>query len=105
MTEETKKGKELTIGEQIEAWKAKYGKVFAYTADDKTCFLRKPTRKALSAASVIGQKDPLKYNEVLIGNCWLGGDEELRTDDSYFLGLSAKVADLVEIKEGELKEL
>ncbi len=90
---------------QIEAWKEKHGKVYSFTADGKVCYLRKPTRKALSAAAIIGQKDPLKYNEVLIANCWLGGDEDLKNDDAYFLGLSAKIADLVEVKEGELKEL
>ncbi|MFV0506737.1 MAG: hypothetical protein ACK5L5_08525 [Bacteroidales bacterium] len=42
---------------------------------------------------------------VLFTNCCLGGDEELKTDDAYFLGLSAKVGELVEVKEGELKEL
>ncbi len=90
---------------QIEVWKEKHGKVYSFTANDKVCYLRKPTRKALSAAAIIGQKDPLKYNEVLIANCWLAGDEDLKNDDAYFLGLSAKIADLVEVKEGELKEL
>lgn len=93
------------LQEQIAQWKEEYGKVYSFTADGKLCYLRKPTRKALSAAAVIGQKDPLRYNEVLIANCWLGGDEELKTDDAYFLGLSAKVGELVEVKEGELKEL
>ncbi len=90
---------------QIAKWKEQHGKVYSFTAEGKVCYLRKPTRKALSAAAIIGQKDPLKYNEVLIANCWLGGDEALKNDDAYFLGLSAKVADLVEVKEGELKEL
>lgn len=38
-------------------------------------------------------------------NCWIDGDEELRTDDKYFMGLSQKVSELVEIKVGELKKL
>ncbi|GHV11720.1 hypothetical protein FACS1894162_7350 [Bacteroidia bacterium] len=42
------------------------------------CYLHRPDRKALSAASVIGKTDPLKYNEILLNNCWLGGDEEIK---------------------------
>ncbi len=97
--------KKLTIEEQIAVWKEKHGKVYAYEVDGKTCYLKKPSRKALSAAAVVGQRDPLKYNEVLIANCWLGGDEEIKTEDCYFLGLSGKIAQLVEVKEGEIKEL
>lgn len=90
---------------QIEAWKKKHGDVFAYTADGKTCYLKKPDRNVLSAAAVLGQSSPLRYNEVLLENCWLGGDEQIKTDDALFLGISQKLAELVEIKEGELKKL
>jgi len=95
----------LTIAQQIAAWKEKHEKVYAYTADGKNCYLKKPDRVALGAAAVVGKTNPIKYNEILIENCWLGGDDCLKEEDKYFLGLSGKIAELVEIKEGELKEL
>lgn len=91
--------------EQIEAWKKKHGSVYSETVDSKTAYLKKPDRKALSAAAVLGKTDPMKYNEVLLNNCWLGGDEEIKTNDELFLGVSSKLADLIEIKEAELKKL
>ena len=91
--------------EQIEAWKKKHGSVYSVTVDSKTAYLKKPVRKALSAAAVLGKTDPMKYNEVLLNNCWLGGDEEIKTNDELFLGVSSKLADLIEIKEAELKKL
>ena len=91
--------------EQIAAWKVKHTDVYLYESDDKKCYLHRPDRKALSAASVIGKTDPLKYNEILLNNCWLGGDEEIKQEDKYFLGISSKLAELVEISEGELKKL
>lgn len=91
--------------EQIEAWKKKHRDVFCVQVDGKTAYLKKPDRRALSAAAVIGKTDPMKYNEVLLNNCWLGGDEEIKTDDELFLGVSAKLGDLIEIKEAELKKL
>lgn len=96
---------EMTPESQIAAWKKKHGDVFRYSAGEKSCYLKKPDRSVLSAAAVIGKNDPLKYNEILLANCFLGGDEEIKTDDGLFLGISQKLAELVEIKEGELKKL
>ena len=95
----------LTTEQKIENWKAKYGEVYIYEANGKKCYLRKPDRKALSAASVIGGKDPMKYNEVLLNNCWLEGDEIIKTNDEYFMGVSQVLAELIVIKEGKLKKL
>ncbi len=108
----TKLNKETTealennsMEEQIALWKRKHGDVFLVEIDDKTAYLRKPDRKALSAASILGKTDPLKYNEILLNNCWLAGDEEIKTDDSLFLGVSAKLAEIIEIKDAEIKKL
>lgn len=91
--------------EQIEAWKKKHGSIFKVEVGDKVGYLRKPDRKALSAAAVIGHGNSVKYNEVLINNCWLGGDEEIREDDDYFLGVSNQLASIIEIKEAKIKKL
>lgn len=90
---------------KIAEWKNSYGEVFQVEVDGHVAFLRKPTRKALSAAAVIGKTDPMKYNEILLNNCWLEGDEAIKTDDSLFLGVSAQLAELIEIKEATLKKL
>ena len=91
--------------EQIEALKKKHGEIFKVEVDDKVCDLKRPTRKALSLAASQGQRDPLKYNEVILANCWVEGDEEIKTDDAYFLGVSGVLADLIEVKEASLKKL
>lgn len=96
--------------EQIKAWKDKHGDVFAIKVDDEdeqthVCYLRTPKRKDLSAASVAGKVDPLKFNEVILRQCWLGGDETIRTDDRLFLAVSGKIPDIIEIGEAELVKL
>lgn len=91
--------------EDIAKWKKKHGDVFAYESDGKICYLRRPSRQVISAATVSGQNDPFNFAQVIIENCWLGGDDELRTADKYFMGLSQKVNEIVEIKVGELKKL
>lgn len=96
---------EITIEQKIEEWKKKYGDVYQVEVDGHTAYLKKPSRKALGAAAVIGKQDPMKYNEVLLNNCWIEGDETIKTDDALFLGVSAQLAEIIEIKEATLKKL
>ncbi len=92
--------------EQIEAWKKKHSTgVFALTVEGHVGYFKKPDRKVLSFATAAGAKDPIKFNEALINNCWLGGSEDIKTDDDLFLSASAKLADLIQIHEAELVKL
>ena len=52
-----------------------------------------------------GQTDPMRVNEVLATNCWLGGDEAIRTEDRYFLGLVDVLGGLIDKVAGELKKV
>lgn len=91
--------------ERIEEWKKRHGDVFRVTVGGKVAYLKRPDRRALGAAAVVGKNDPMRYNEILLRNCWLDGDEEIKTDDALFLGISSKLGELIEIKEAELKKL
>lgn len=91
--------------EQIQEWKQKHGDVYVLNIEDKKAYLRTPDRQTLSYASTLATKDPLKFNEVVLTNCWLGGDEEIKTDDALFLAASSKLPDLIQIKEATLEKL
>ena len=96
---------EKQIEQKISEWKAKHGDVFQVEVDGRVAYLKRPDRKVLGAAAVTGKSDPMKYNEVILNNCWLEGDEEIRTNDAMFLGVSAQLAEIIEIKEATLKKL
>lgn len=96
---------EVATPEQIGQWKKKHGDIFAYEVDGKICYLKRPNRQVISVASASGVGDPFKFAEVVVVNCWLGGDEALRSEDRYFMGLSQKINEIVEIKVGEIKKL
>lgn len=96
---------EKTIEQKISEWKAKHGDVFQVEVEGRVAYLKRPDRKVLGAAAVTGKSDPMKYNEVILNNCWLEGDEEIRTNDAMFLGVSAQLAEIIEIKEATLKKL
>ena len=103
------KDKELEIGkatpEQIQQWKAVNGDVYEVSVENHFGYLKKPDRKVLSYATTVGQSDPMKFNELVLLNCWLGGDEELKTKDEYFFAVVAQMNVLIEIKEAAIKKL
>lgn len=91
--------------EQIQEWKDKNGEIFSIKVEGHVCYLRKPSRKAISFASVAGKVDPLKFNETLMRECWLGGSEEVRKNDDLFLAASGVLDQIIEVKEAELEKL
>jgi len=91
--------------EQIDAWKKQHGEVKALIIDGHIGYLKKPDRKTLGYASTVGSKDPIKFNEIILNNCWLGGSEDIKTDDSLFLSAGQVLADLIQVKEAELVNL
>lgn len=91
--------------EQIAEWKKKHGSVYEICVEDKIGYIRKPDRKVLGAAMSFAQSNPLKMGETILASCWLGGDDELRTDDDYFLGVNSKLEAIIEVKEAEIKKL
>lgn len=91
--------------EQIAQWKKDHDEVFVAEVGDFRCYLKKPSRKTLSAAAVVGAKDPLKYNEIVLKNCWLAGDEVIQNDDALFLGISGQLGEIIEVAEASIKKL
>ena len=90
---------------QITTWKKEHGEIFRIVVEDKACYLKKPSRKALGYAAVAAKDNPMKYTEVLLDDCWLGGDEEIKTNDDLFLSVSPKIVELNDVKTAELVKL
>jgi hypothetical protein len=89
-------------GEQIQEWKNKHGKFFGIIVDGHICYLKKPDRKILGYASVAGKTDPIKFNETILANCFIGGSEAIKTEDELFFAAGAKLAEIIQFKEAEL---
>lgn len=117
-----KKENQLIIGEataeQIEKWKVKYGAVHGIEVDGHICYVRKIDRNtasyALSQMSFKVNKSDnndveinlgkqFKTGEAVLNNCWLGGSEEIRNDTSLWMNACIIAGQLIEIKEGSLK--
>lgn len=91
---------------QIDAWKAQHSEIFKLEFEDgKEAYLKKPSRKILKAAMSKMQTDPLSFVERILTDCWLGGDDEVKTEDLYFFGAAEQLEGLMETKKAELKKL
>jgi len=91
--------------EQIAELKAKHGQIFAYDVDDKVCYLRSVDRNTYSLAAAKVSTSPAKFNEIVIQNIWLGGDEDIKNKDEYYFGLVDFVEELMAKKKGTLTTL
>lgn len=92
--------------EKIAQWKALHGDIYRVELEDgSVCYLKKPDRTTMKAVASVGTGDPIRANEILLENCWLGGDESIKSNDDKFFGVSSQLANLIEIKQAELKKL
>lgn len=91
---------------KIEEWKRKYGTVHKLCIEDKVGYLKSPDRKTLSLAMTrIAKSDIVGGSEAILENCWLGGDEEIKSDDTLFMAAIGKVGELIQVKEATLEKL
>lgn len=91
--------------EQIAMWKQQYVDVFEVKAGDKLCYLKRPDRQTLKAADAIGSADPMRYNEILLENCWIAGDDIIKINDTYFMQVVPVLSELVDYGRAEIKKL
>lgn len=89
---------------QIADWKKKHGEVYKVTVEGKSCYLHKPDRKTLAYVST-AKDNPIRMSELMLNNCWIDGDEEIKTDDALFLGVAQQMGALISIKQAELVKL
>jgi hypothetical protein len=66
-------------------------------------YLKKPSRKVISMATAVGGRDPIRFGELILENCWLGGDENIKTNDELFLAANSILGDLIKIRTATLK--
>ena len=93
------------LEKQIAEWKKKYGNVYELEVDGKKCWLKSPDRKILAMASVESGADEFKFNEIILENCWIAGDDEIKSEERLFLGVCRKISYIVDVAEATIKKL
>ncbi len=89
--------------EKIAALKKEHGKIMLLEVGDKSAILKQPDRTVLGLA--MSKRDPLKMVEVVLDNCWIDGDAEIRTDASYTYSAMEQMDDILGKKSSSIKNL
>ncbi len=84
---------------------AKHPKSHILTVGDKHCFLNPMNRQIIAMAKDLSKGDEVETIEMILENCWIEGDEEIKTDDDYFIPAMASVKELFNLKTSTLKKL
>lgn len=88
---------------QIKEWKIQYGGVFQFEVEDKTAFLREPKMKDFKRAfSALQNESEIAFGEEMLAALWLDGDQEIRTNDDYFLTARKELAKLLRYDDAEI---
>ena len=92
---------------QIDNWKKQYGNLFELEADGKKCIIFDPmsSLKIMKQLMTARRKSKGDQVEALLSNCWLHGDESLKRDDRFKLGVEDDVDQLFDIPEYEIIEV
>jgi hypothetical protein len=99
--------------EQIAAWKEAHNtnellaiKVKNKDGSTSICYLKKADRNVSSLAYThIANKRMIEAGGVFIANCWLGGDERIKTVDSLYLAACQQAYDALDIAEAESEKI
>ncbi|CAD0004446.1 hypothetical protein [Flavobacterium chungangense] len=89
---------------QINDWKEKYGGVYALPVEDKTAYLREPKMKDFKRAFTAMTNDgDLAFGEELINVLFIGGDDEIKTNDDYFFPARKEMRDFFNFDEADIE--
>jgi hypothetical protein len=111
--------KNITTGEslpggitdaQVKQWKSRWGEVTQITVklDEgaiATGYFKKPDLDTISAASRFMDSDQVRGGQIVFDNCWLGGDEIIKTNDEARFATILQVNRLFRILETEVKKM
>lgn len=86
LKKQSKMPKQTITTEQIQEWKKEHGGVYELPVGDKTAYLREPKMKDFKRAFAQMQDGgDLAFGEEMLSQLIIGGDEEIKTQDEYFL--------------------
>lgn len=67
-------------------------------------YLKPPSRLVIAKAmSMFAEKQLIECGTFILNNCWLGGDERMKTNDKMNVAASTYANGCIEFMEGDLK--
>lgn len=93
----------MATQKQINEWKEKYGEVYELPVEDKTAYLRMPKMADFKRAFTAMQKDgEITFGEVMLYALFIGGDEEIKTNDDYFFPARKELTEFFNFDDADI---
>jgi len=96
---------------QLDGWKKKYDglhkiEVEISESEKLTCYLREPSRDQYGTCAMIAQKKTaLAGGEYILNDCWLGGDERIKTEDKVYISAALSAMELFDFLPSSISKL
>jgi|SRR5690606_794681 len=97
--------------EQIAAWKKSHDTVILIKVKNKdgstsVCYLKEADRQTASLAYThIANKRMIDAGAVFLTNCWLGGDERIKTEDRLYIAACQQAYECLDLAESSSEKL
>ncbi|MDF7813607.1 hypothetical protein [Hymenobacter sp. YC55] len=95
----------------LDELKKEHGDVQTLTLKDKAgnvvavAHLKEPGRSVVARSmSLIAQNKPMEAGEFILENCFVGGNDQVLTNEKLKMSAAMQVIALVELLDGELKK-
>lgn len=88
---------------QIEEWKQTHGTVYELEENGKFAYLKDPTNdlRVMKSFVTSREEDPIRGVDVILNNCWLGGDEEIKSEE-HKMGLLDQLGQLIDVPDYDI---
>jgi hypothetical protein len=87
----------------INEWKEQYGGVYELPVEDKVAYLREPKMNDYKRAFTAMQNDgEIAFGEVMLETLFIGGDDEVKTNDEYFTPARKTLKTFFEYDDAEI---
>ena len=98
MTEPTK--------DQIKEWKSKYSSCYSISAEGEECIIFSPFDNITImkyAFATLMTDDRMAFVDAILNNCFLHGDESLKKDEKFKMGVYEQLNEIVEVPDFEIE--
>lgn len=108
--EEDNKDDQKELAKLLEKAKAEHPTIeYQFVVEDKIFYLRKIDRNTLQSAMgdmvpVRGKPKLIDAGELIINTCWVCGDEEIRSNDDYFIPACLQACGAIDQKAAFFKK-
>lgn len=96
---------QMPTQKQIDQWKKEHGSIHKLIVGDTFCIVRMPTLIDIDMSASLGGADPIETGRVQLENCWLYGDDRIKSNLGMLRDASKKMGTVFPVYKTEVKDV